>query len=269
MKLRELGSDPISILESITASQDKLSISTTNWKETSSPDIISTSFKRIPYKSSIKGSEPIYSILNYVSSPESTKLLTSLKGKGPYVVNDKQIHQLLAGVIGASKQVMTSLKPDVILYPKSSSPLVKQFVDAIHQAYPNIEILDDAFVKKVLQAGDEEALLNTSHPDWKKFADENPDAVIELKKTLKRHIKDGNLELKKLYKPYVKFIKNFVEMKDASTVLDKVIEKRILVIDDILSSGTTMLEMFRQLREFEPTEIAGLTIFKRTSETHR
>jgi hypothetical protein len=269
MKLREISFDLISILEGISAAQDHVRISTTAWKETSTPDTISTSFKRIPYKSSIKGSEPIYSILNYVSSPESTKLLTSLKGKGPYIVNEKQIDQLLTGVVGACKQIMVTLDPDVILYPKSSSPLVKQFVDKLHRAYPKVKIADEAFVKKVLQAGDEDALLNTQHPDWKKFADENPESVEDLKKNLKRHIKDGNLELKKLYKPYVKFIKNFVEMKDASNTLDQVIEKRILVVDDVFSTGSTILEMFRQLREFEPEAISGLTIFKRTSETRQ
>jgi len=267
MKLKELAFDPISVLEGISAAQDHVRISTTGWKETSTRDTISTSFKRIPYKSSIKGSEPIYSILNYVSSPESTKLLTSLKGKGPYIVNDKQINDLLNGVVGACKQIMHTLDPDVILYPKSSSPLTKHFVDLLHKAYPKITVSDEAFVKKILKAGDEDALLNTQHPDWKKFADENPDAVDDLKKTLKRHIKDGNLELKKLYKPYVKFIKNFIEMKDASNTLDQVIEKRILVVDDVFSTGSTMLEMFRQLREFEPEAISGLTIFKRTSET--
>lgn len=265
MKLYELFSP---LTEGISSVQGQLRVSTTAWRETSTPDIISTSFKRIPYKTSIKGSEPIYSMLSYVSSPESTKLLTSIKEKGPYTTSQKQIDQILDGVVGACKQIISHLKPDVILYPKSSSSLTKTFVDKLHKAHPKIEILDEAFIKKVLQAGDEEALINTKHPDWKKFADENPDAAIELKKSLKRHIKDGNLELKKLYKPYVKFIKNFVEMKDASFLLDKVIGKNVLIVDDILSSGATMLEMFRQLREFEPESMAGLTIFKGTTDTH-
>lgn len=48
MKLRELASDPVSILEGISASQDRVVLSTTSWKETSSKDTIGTSFKRIP-----------------------------------------------------------------------------------------------------------------------------------------------------------------------------------------------------------------------------
>lgn len=267
MKLRELSNDPVSILEGISAANDRVVMSTTNWRETSTADTIGTTFKRIPYKSSIKGSEPIWSVLNYISSEQSTKILQSLKGKGPYEVSDKQLDQLLTGVVGACRQLFISFKPEVIIYPKSSSDLLKKFVDKLHKAYPNIEVLDEAFVKKILKAGDEEALINTNHPDWKKFSEENPKAVEELKKSLARHIQDGNLELKKLYKPYVKFIKNFVELKDAYSVLEKVMDKRVMVVDDIFSSGTTMLEMFRQLKEFEPKDLAGLTIFKRTSES--
>lgn len=266
MKLRELAFDPVSILEGISAANNRVILSTTGWRETSTRDVISTSFKRIPYKTSIKGSDPIYSILSYISSDETTKLLTSLKGKGPYEVNDKIINQLLVGVVGASKQIINHLDPSVIIYPKSSSDLTKMFVDKLKAAYPKIKVADEAFVKKVLKAGDEEALVNTAHPDWKKFSDENPDAVSELKKSLARHIKDGNLELKKLYKPYTKFIKNFVELKDAYNTLDQVMGQNVIVVDDILSSGTTMLEMFRQLKEFEPESVSGLTIFKRSSE---
>lgn len=268
MKLNELVLDPILVLEGITIAQDKLRFSTTAWKETSTADTISTSFKRIPYKTTIKGSEPIYSILNYISSEETTKMLTSLKGKGPYVVNDRQLDDLIQGCVNASRSIIQILDPDIIVFPKSSSMLLSKFVNKLQSTFPKIKVVDEAFVKKVLQAGDEEAMVNTSHPDWKKFAAENPDAVDELKKSIARHIKDGNLELKKMYKPYVKFIKNFVQLKDAYKTLDDVVEKNVLVVDDLLSTGSTMLEMFRQLRDFEPKTLSGLTIFKRTADTH-
>jgi hypothetical protein len=267
MKLHELKFDLVSILEGISAANDRVVFSTTSWREASTKDTISTSFKRIPYKTSIKGSDPIYSILNYISSDQTTKLLTSLKGKGPYQVNDKILDQFLTGVVGASKKIIDHLDPTVIIYPKSSSDLLKKFVEKLKSAYPNIKVADEAFIKTVLKAGDEEAMINTAHPDWKKFAEENPEAVSDLKKSLARNIKDGNLELKKLYKPYTKFIKNFVELKDAYQTLEQVMGQKVIVVDDILSSGTTMLEMFRQLKEFEPELIAGLTIFKRTSDS--
>lgn len=268
MKLRELVIDPISVLEDISASQGKLSITTTNWKDASTETSISTYFKRNPYKFSPNGIETTYSILNYVHSEETTKILNSLKGNGPYTYDDRQIKYLLEGVVGACKKLMSDLNPDVILYPKSSSPLLKRFVDLLHKTHPKVKFADEAFIKKILKAEDEEGLLNTDHPDWKKFAEKYPDTVIELKKSIKRLIKGGTLELKNFYKQHAKFLKNFIEMKDASNTLDQVIGKRVLVVDDVLSSGSTMLEMFRQLREFEPESISGLTIFKRTSKIH-
>lgn len=268
MKLTELKPSELDLLESIYAAQSDLKITTQHDRAASTPEAISTFFKKIPYQTRLRGSDPIYSVLNYISNDETTKLLTSLKGKGPYVVNEKQLDTLLNQIVGACKKIINDVDPEVIIFPKSSSELLKKFVDKLTAAYPSIKVVDEGFVKKVLAAGDEEALINKQHPDWEKFASEHPDAADELKKSLKRHIKDGNLEVKKLYKPYAKFIKNFIQMKDASNTLDQVIGKRVLVVDDVLSSGSTMLEMFRQLKEFEPEVISGLTIFKRTSEAH-
>lgn len=267
MKLYELSNAPEYILESIFTVNDNITLSTTKWKETSTIDSISTSFKRIPYKTRFKGSETIWSVLNYISSDQSTKILQSLKGNGPYTVSEKQIDQLLTGAIQSCHHLFAAIKPEVIIYPKSSSDLLKKFINKIKTTYPNIEVLDEAFVKKLLISGDEEALINTSHPDWVKFSEKNPKAVDELKKSLSRQIDDGHLELKKLYKPYVKFIKNFVELEDAYKTVERVINRNVVVVDDILSTGATMLEMFRQLREFEPSNLCGLTLFKRSEHT--
>lgn len=267
MKLREISTDPISVLEDIHVDKNHLSIAFSRHKDASSTDHISTYFRRNPYKFSPNGMETVYSILNYIHSEETTHILTSLKGKGPYSYDDRQITHLLNGIVGACKKLMIDLDPEVILYPKSSSPLLKRFVELLHKAYPKVKIADEAFVKSIIKAGDEDALINTKHPDWQKFSDNHPEAVTELKKSIKRIIKDGTLDLKHFYKRHAKFLKNFIEMKNASNTLDQVIEKRILVIDDVLSSGATMHEMFRQLREFEPESISGLTIFKRTSDS--
>ena len=269
MKLTEIKLDPL--LESIYAAQNQLKINDQRTPGTSDRESISTFFKRIPYETHIRSSEPkIYSLLNYISNDETTRILKSLKGKGPYETNDKQVEFLLNQAVSSSacKLIIKNVDPEVIIYPSSSSSLVKRFVEALKSKCPGCKVVDEAFVKKALKAGDEEAMINYDHPDWEKFAKDHPDKASELKKSLARQIKDGELELKRLYKPYVKFIKNFIELKNASNTLDQIIGKRILVVDDVLSSGATMLEMFRQLKEFEPETIAGLTIFKRTSESH-
>jgi len=253
------------ILEDITMVDGKVRISTQHYKAGSNKDAISTYFRGQPYVTHLKGTEAdIYSLLNYVTSDASTGALKALKSGN---VNEKQFSTFMHDVKLAATIIVKRIKPDIIIYPKSSSPLLKQFVDEIHAAYPIAEVLSDRFIKVMLNAEKVETLINVDHPDWKKFAEENPKRVKELKQSLKTNIMKGELQMKKLYKPNLKFIKNFIELKDAYEVLEKVMDKNILVIDDILSSGSTMAEMIRQLKEFDPEKISGLTMFKHSTVT--
>lgn len=269
MKLTQLTPSIIELLESIYASHDTVKITVQHDPAASEGGTISTYFKRLPYEAHIKGaSETIYSLLNYVPNAETTKLLSSLKGKGPYTVEQRQLEMLIKSCVEACHRLITLFDPEVIVYPTSRSTLVRMFVERLHKHYPSIRFVDEAFIKKLLKTGDEEALLNTKHPEWEKFAASNPKEAEHLKRTLKRHAAGGTLELKRLYKPHLKFVKNFMELRNPSHTLDNVIGRRVLVVDDILSTGSTMVEMFRQLEEFEPEAMAGLTIFKRTTAYH-
>lgn len=254
------------LLEDISVEGDSVRITSQNYKSASTKDSISTYFRTQPYVTHTAGIDAdIFSILNYVSSETSTEILKSMKGIGHHKVNENQFAALMSQVKASASVLVKRIKPDVIIYPKSKSDLLRKFVDEIHSAYPTAEVLSDAFIKRALDAEDVEPLINTKHHLWKKFSDENPKAVKDLKRSLKSQIKNGELELKKFYKPYLKFIKNFIELKDAYTVLEKVMNNNVLVVDDILSSGSTMNEMIRQLEEFEPSKITGLTLFKLTT----
>jgi len=253
------------ISEEIAINGEALKISIQNYRAASTKDSISTYFNRQPYTTKIKGCKSeIYSLLNYVSSETTTKILTSLKGKGPLDVPEKQFQNFMSQVKTSAGTVTQRVKPDIIIYPKSSSEFLTKFVDAVSASFPQAEVLPEKFIKAVLDAENVEPLLNTEHPDWEKFARENPKEVEKLKKQLKAHIQRGELELKKLYKPYLKFVKNFIELRDAYDLIDKVLDKVVLVIDDVLSTGTTMSEMIRQLEDIEPSKIVGLTLFKHT-----
>jgi hypoxanthine phosphoribosyltransferase len=254
------------LTEDISVVDGKLRISNQTYKAGSTKEAISTYFRSVPYKTTIKGTDvDVYSLLNYVSSEVSTDILKSLKGSGPYPVDDKQYQHFMSHVKATSAIFIRHVKPDIILYPKSSSPLLKQFVDEVAKGYPSAEVLSDAFIKSALNAEDVEPLINVDHPDWAKFAKENPKEVVALKRSLKKNLQNGELQLKHIYKPFAKFIKNFIELRDAYNVLEKVMDKDVLIIDDIYSTGSTMAEMVRQLKDFECHKIVGLTLFKLTT----
>jgi len=161
--------------------------------------------------------------------------------------------------------LIARLDPEVIVYPASSSTMVSQFVGHLQRKHPQIKVTTEAFIKKNLKGADISAVLNTDHPEWAKFAAENPKAVEQLKQSLRHHITHGEFEMKKLYKPHLKFVKNFIQLKDVSDAIELINQKRVLVVDDVLSTGVTIHEMLRQVKELEPEHAAALTIFKRTN----
>lgn len=254
--------------EDISIDGNNLRITTQHYKAASTKESISTYLRTLPYVTHTKGMDAdVYSMLSYVSSDMSSDILKSLKSGSPFGVNEKQLDALMKQVKDSVGVLIKKLKPDIIIYPKSSSKLLSRFVNDISSTYPSAKVLPEAFIKRALSAEDIEPLINTEHPAWKKFSEENPKSVHELKMSLKRQIKNGELELKKLFKPHLKFIRNFIELKDAYNILDEIIGKKVLVMDDILSSGSTMNEMIRQLRELEVAQISGLTLFKLTTTT--
>lgn len=257
----------LALNERIYSANDDLVITIQHSKESSGKDAISTFIRRNPYQSHIQGipDVDIYSILNYVPSDETTKLLQSIKGRGPYNVKSKQLDNFLNEVSKHAGGILQKLRPDTVVIPKSSSPLLADFAAKLKSAYPKAEYVSDAFFKKVLDAENVEPLINKDHKDWPKFEIDHPKEAADLRKSVARMIRTtGQLELKKLYKPYMKFIKNFVEIEQSGEILDKLIDKKVLILDDVLSSGATMQEMIRQVKEFEASAIFGLTIFKRT-----
>jgi hypothetical protein len=266
----ELLQELLNINERIYSTDNNLIISIQHSRETSEKDAISTFIRRNPYQSHLPGINDvdIYSILNYVSSEETTKLLQSMKGRGPYSIKPAQLEAFLDEVSKHVGGILQKIRPDTIIVPKSSSPLLANFTAKLKTSYPKAKFVTDAFIKKALDAENVEPLVNKDHPDWEKFETDHPKEASDLRKSLARMIKTtGQLEIKKLYKPYAKFIKNFVEIEQSGDILEHLIDKKVLILDDILSSGITMQEMIRQIKEFEAKAIYGLTIFKRTSAT--
>lgn len=266
MKLTDLKPQFITnhLDEALYAKDGKLVVSSSNYRETSSEDEIATSIRRgAPYKTTLPSGLNVASAFNYVSSDETTNLLTSLKGRGPYEVNDRTIDRLMDFAVKTLRSYIVQAKPDIILAPAMTSTVAKKFLEAVSAIVPGIKVQDSTFVKKILKAGDEAAMINTAHPDWKKIVQTSPKAADQLRRTLANQIEAyGQIEVKKLFKQHAKFVTNFIELRDAYETLEQVMGKKVMIVDDVLSTGTTMEEMARQLVEFEPKELIGVTLLK-------
>lgn len=248
--------------ESIYSDGGELRLTHQNERSSSDDETISTFIGKRLYKTHLRPSGiEVLSFFTYHSSDESVALLKSLKGNGPYQVSADQVDKFLNKTAFAAFRLMHHLEPDVIIHPKSSSQLLTIFTDHLQKIFPRAELVHDAFIKHT--PADVDELLNTDHPDWDKFETKHPDQAEKLRSYLEKNLDAGVIELKKLYKPYVKFIRNFIKLRSAYDLIDKVTDNNVLLVDDVLSSGTTFQEMYRQLSELEPKSIKGLTLFKK------
>jgi hypothetical protein len=221
------------------------------------------------------GNIDIYSSYLYKRGDVITGILKSLKGNGPYKVDDRTLNNFLKTTAARAAELVKQKKIDTIIFPKSSSSFLFAFVEEIkrHLGGADVTVIADAIVKKQIDAvavekGDMTELFNFEHPSFNTL---KPATIKALEKQIARNIKsneaDGKgrtVSVKDLPKMQAKFVGNFLEtVKELSELLQ---DKNVLIVDDVLSSGATFAEMVRLIKKEDVKSVIGLTIFKNTSE---
>jgi hypothetical protein len=218
---------------------------------------------------------PVYYAYNYLSSDEVTELLKAIKGKSDMKPDGNQLSRFFddtaAYLVAGLKQ--QKIKPDVIVCPASSSTVTKEFSMRLAKAL-DAKVVTDAFLKqKAFKLEDDRAagikqcekfvdfdLIKTKYhgDDADKFAKQVATSVYQ---SIKKH---GTLELKDVYKQFGKFVKGFMD-KQPDIEYD-LMDKEVLVVDDVLSSGSTMSEMMRLVKdECLAKTVNGAVIFNMTT----
>ena len=177
-----------------------------------------------------------------------TKFLRSIKNAD--FKSDETKKFLTRSAIYATR-VIKNLKIDLIVMPKSSSLLVKNFAKEIQKRI-YIPIYYDSFSK-------------TTDMSKIKIDKENPkitDPIIKtLTSILRSAVRDNKLSLTKLLPQNRKFLLNLFKVVDKK-MLKKVNDKNVLIIDDIHTSGCTISNISNILTTHGAKKMIGLTIFK-------
>jgi hypothetical protein len=211
----------------------------------------------------------------YSSSEEITNLLKTIKSKGPYKLDQPKL-DLFIGKTAAYMAESLKGKFDVILCPNSSSYVAKRFAQKLGQQL-DVEVIYDAFDKLKINLPEkrEDAIkyVMDNFIDKRRFAEtfkakDQQTFDTNLRKLALGIVNSirrvGKLELKLLYKPTAKFAANF--MKAEVHTKHRLLEKRVLVVDDSFSSGGTMMEIFRQaLDSMGAASVSGAVIFMQKS----
>jgi hypothetical protein len=248
----------------------------------SEPKRISTNRRPLGAQSSTTRGNPVFYAFSYKPSEEpggSTELLKSFKGKGPFKFPEARREKFIADTTAHMAAELKKMKrvPDVIATPQSTSTAAAEFAEALatrlgveakkigaFKKTPGIDVADKNLAR--------EAIMK-HHIDMEYF-NEKFTGVEESRRTtlrdltsaiirsIKRH---GYIVAKEINKPHLKFVKNIMQADLHGDDEYSLIDKDVMIVDDVLSSGGTMSDLFRAAKELGAKSVFGCTLFARTS----
>jgi phosphoribosylpyrophosphate synthetase len=145
---------------------------------------------------------------------------------------------------------------DSIIYPKSSSKILTAFAEQLQKKSGVAKLIPDSFVK----ASREQIKF-----DWNKIDNLEPktkNAVTKIADTIKGS--EGEFKMKEIFAPYRKFISDFLIFNSEETkeVYNLVSGKRVILVDDYRTSGTSLKQMMDILVRYEPEYILAVILVK-------
>jgi hypothetical protein len=152
---------------------------------------------------------------------------------------------------------------DVIVYPKSSSRINKELAEFIAQKSGNCLVIPDTFLKESIY----DVEIDMDKINNMASSQEEREKILEnLYKMFERNHKAFGDEFKmKIFYPYQRqLIKNFLRLRDdvGQRTLTKIRTGTVLFIDDVITSGTTLVEMNHILRNLGARRIYGFALLK-------
>lgn len=202
-----------------------------------------------PYKKTIEGAYGLVSYSLYQAKTQnSTAILNALKTSD---LDSQKINNFLKISSIYAARVLRQMGTDVIVTPVSSSDLTKEFVKEI-QKRTNYDVIIDGFRK---QHDISKIEIDVNHPKI------TPAIIRSMESIIERGIKKDSLSVKMFAVQYRKFIKNLFEVAD-ERIYKLVQNKRVVIIDDIMTSGTTARNIFDILMINGASDVQSLTLFK-------
>ena len=202
-----------------------------------------------PFKKEIAEDFISYSLYN-AKGNEANQVMVALKtanfksGEGDAFLTRSAIY---------AARILRELNVDIIVSPISSSVLTKEFVKRIKER-THLDVYVDSFKK---QADISKVEIDRNHPKI-------TDAIIaSMESTLERAKRRNYLSIKMFSPMHRKFVKNMFMITDEK-LLSKFEDKHVIIIDDIMTSGTSAKNIADVLLTNDAASVSVLTIFKST-----
>jgi hypothetical protein len=138
---------------------------------------------------------------------------------------------------------------DLILIPESSSNLNLDLANRIKNKLPNSLFLKDIILKNE----PENVMIDYEKLKEKRYKQET---ILEIEKMVQKATENGIFKIKKIPPRFRNYITNFLKMDVKNReLLNKLVNGKIIVVDDFVSQGTTFTEINRLIENYAPKEI--------------
>lgn len=163
---------------------------------------------------------------------------------------DKYEHMLNKAVLGLLNNPNINISDvDLILIPQSESNINLNIANKIKNKVPNALFLKDVILKNQ----PENVTINY---ELLKSKNVLPETIIKIEQMVSNAVVEGVFKIKKIHPKFRKYILNFLTIDVTNRkLINKLMNGKVLVIDDIITEGTTFKEINRLIENYAPREI--------------
>jgi phosphoribosylpyrophosphate synthetase len=225
------------------------------WKEDAPDDLINLKLQKYNRVLSKKDGNKVYYAykLNKDAGSETKILKQSIK----YVddkVSESDVNLMINKAVASFNAIDDLSSYDLVVTPKSTSKVLDLMRNAIGaKAGPNTMVSSDLFVKNTIDniKFDEEKLS--------KVPEKERNQIVKILNTV---FSKEDYKLRSVSPRFRKFILNFVKFNTEvnKRVMNRIVNGKILVVDDILTEGTTVKNIVQLLNSAGASEVVSFVL---------
>lgn len=201
----------------------------------------------VPYKKKIAGVDLYVSSLYTALGDGSTDLLKMLKAKK---ISPTEYSMFLKRSAVYTSYILKDLGIDIIVTPKSSSTLTNDFVRELQARNTGIKFIYDSFQKA----------KDPSEIKVDYGAEGLKDKTIKtLESSIRRGVREGYFQMKWILPQNRKFLLNLFSYNGNAQIFEG---KKVLIVDDVVSSGSSLVSIYRTAQEAGAESVNCLALFK-------
>lgn len=230
-----------------------------DWLADMPDDVMPLQFKKYRGKTlKFEGSETTYTYYyayEMLKSDFSTDFMKSLKTLDDNI-KPRDVSQLVNKAVMGFDNVFGANKFDTIVSPTSSSLILTEVVNQLQKKSGVANLFSEAFVKNASTdiTLDMNKVNNLPEKTYKSV----------MKSFEKATAPDKPFKIKEIFSAYRKFFHDFIKFnKSEDRKLFNAVEgKKVILVDDYKTSGTTIKEMLKQLSDCGAAEVVIFVLIK-------